>query len=357
MKNLKLINAIVLCIITFNNYAQPTDNLVANWPFNGNANDESGNGNNGIVYGATLVNGIYNKEYKAYKFDGVNDYISIENGNLFYNSEGKASLSFWLNTSSSKDEVIFMNKPTYSSANGIEIWHDNTDICIRGGGTKIVRFSSVFQLNTWVHLVVEFDGKNISLYVNGVFKGSGVGEQFGISTSNLEIGRYYGTNQFFLTGKIDNIWVYNRVLTLSEIQTLYDEEVNALSNGWQINEKMVYINDANVSIGTNIIPEGFNFAVNGKIVAKEVKVTLDEWPDFVFKPNYDLMPINEIENFIINNNHLPSIPTEDEVKEKGVYLGELNAKLLQKVEELTLYIIEQNKKIENLQNQINELKE
>jgi hypothetical protein len=90
--------------------------------------------------------------------------------------------------------------------------------------------------------------------------------------------------------------------------------------------------------------------IDGKLFAKEIEVKTDVWADFVFKPDYKLMPLNELESFIKENNHLPNIPTEAEVKADGINVAEMNAKLLQKVEELTLYVIEQQKQIEELKN-------
>ncbi|MDP2889502.1 MAG: hypothetical protein Q8P34_11165 [Bacteroidota bacterium] len=90
--------------------------------------------------------------------------------------------------------------------------------------------------------------------------------------------------------------------------------------------------------------------IDGKLFAKEIEVKTDVWSDFVFKSDYKLMPLNELESFIKENNHLPNIPTEAEVKTNGINVAEMNAKLLQKVEELTLYVIEQQKQIEELKN-------
>ncbi len=92
--------------------------------------------------------------------------------------------------------------------------------------------------------------------------------------------------------------------------------------------------------------------IYGSLKSKEVKVTLNEFPDFVFKENYQLRSIAELERYIIENSHLPDIPSENEVKEKGIDLGEFNAKLLQKIEELTLYVIEQGKQNEALKQQM-----
>lgn len=103
--------------------------------------------------------------------------------------------------------------------------------------------------------------------------------------------------------------------------------------------------EGNVGIGTT--NPTAKLAVNGIIKAKEVKVTIEavDWPDFVFNSNHKLRPLGEVEQFIKANNHLPEIPTETEVKQNGVGLGEMNAKLLQKIEELTLYMIEQQKQM------------
>ena len=84
-------------------------------------------------------------------------------------------------------------------------------------------------------------------------------------------------------------------------------------------------------------------------MATEVEVeTYAKWADFVFEPNYQLMPLSEVEQYIIKNKHLPNIPSAKEVEEKGFKLAEMDAKLLQSVEELTLHVIEQNKAIEKL---------
>lgn len=85
------------------------------------------------------------------------------------------------------------------------------------------------------------------------------------------------------------------------------------------------------------------------MVAEQVVVKLKStWPDYVFKKDYELMPLNQVEEFISTNNHLPGIPSAQQVGTEGVNLLEMNIKLLQKVEELTLYIINQQKEIENL---------
>jgi hypothetical protein len=97
-----------------------------------------------------------------------------------------------------------------------------------------------------------------------------------------------------------------------------------------------------------------------KIFTEKIEIRPDAvgcyWYDHVFYPDYKLRSLNELEQFIKKNNHLPEIPSAKEVAENGIDLGDMQAKLLLKIEELTLYILQQNKEITDLQNQINELK-
>ena len=97
------------------------------------------------------------------------------------------------------------------------------------------------------------------------------------------------------------------------------------------------------NLGIGVTNPTNKLEVNGTIRAKKVVVEPTGWPDFVFSPNYKLPDLQQIEEHIKEQGHLPDIPSEADVTEKGVDLVEMNAKLLQKVEELTLYLIEQNK--------------
>ncbi|MCH5718227.1 hypothetical protein [Niabella hibiscisoli] len=85
--------------------------------------------------------------------------------------------------------------------------------------------------------------------------------------------------------------------------------------------------------------------MNGKVHAKEIKVNNSIWPDYVFQSSYNLMPLNKVEAFIKTNGHLPEVPSAKEVGEKGIEVGANQALLLKKIEELTLHIIELEKRI------------
>jgi hypothetical protein len=109
-----------------------------------------------------------------------------------------------------------------------------------------------------------------------------------------------------------------------------------------------------MAIGTTNV-DTFKLAVNGTIKARGIVVTNTGWSDFVFKKGYNLKPIAEVEKFIKTKKHLEGIPTAKEVAKNGVSLGDMQAKLLQKVEELTLYIIELKRENLALQDRINRL--
>ncbi|WP_422359459.1 hypothetical protein [Reichenbachiella sp.] len=125
---------------------------------------------------------------------------------------------------------------------------------------------------------------------------------------------------------------------------------------WSWRKNLVLGSSGSVGIGTEETGS-HKLAVEGSIGAREIKVEASGWSDFVFSNNYVLRTLEEVEQHITENGHLPEIPSEAEVTENGINLGEMNAKLLQKIEELTLYLIEQNKELKKSQSEIFELKE
>jgi len=100
-------------------------------------------------------------------------------------------------------------------------------------------------------------------------------------------------------------------------------------------------------------------SVDGLILAKEIKVAIahTHWADYVFDKEYKLKPLQELENYILKHKHLPDMYSAEEVKEKGVNLLEMDATLLMKIEELTLYLIEQNKRVNKLETENQMLKQ
>ncbi|MEX2484536.1 MAG: hypothetical protein WED10_08250 [Brumimicrobium sp.] len=96
---------------------------------------------------------------------------------------------------------------------------------------------------------------------------------------------------------------------------------------------------------------------DGLLRSRKIRIDLDNWSDFVFEDDYQLMPLGELSTFVQANKHLPNVPSEKKLQEDGLDLAEMNKILMQKIEELTLYMIEQNEKTEKLQEEIKELKE
>jgi len=116
-------------------------------------------------------------------------------------------------------------------------------------------------------------------------------------------------------------------------------------------------NSGKVGIGCNNDVEGFSLAVKDGIITEKVVIKAEtEWPDFVFGKDYNLMSLPELKKFVAENKHLPDVPSEAEVNENGVSVGEMQSVLLQKIEELTLYTIQQQEMIDQLKKEIEELK-
>ena len=111
-----------------------------------------------------------------------------------------------------------------------------------------------------------------------------------------------------------------------------------------------------VAIGTYSPATGYKLSVNGKAIFTEVRVQVNgSWPDYVFKKNYKLPMLDDLEKSINLNQHLPNIPAASAIEMNGIDLGDMNRRLLEKVEELTLYIIDMNKKIVKQDKRIAEL--
>lgn len=108
-----------------------------------------------------------------------------------------------------------------------------------------------------------------------------------------------------------------------------------------------FIKEGNLGIGTMVPKE--RLSVNGKIRAHEVKVEVNGWPDYVFRPGYTFPSLRELEKQIEALGHLPGVPSAKEVDENGLSLGSMDKILLQKIEELTLYLIEKDKAISKLE--------
>lgn len=124
-----------------------------------------------------------------------------------------------------------------------------------------------------------------------------------------------------------------------------------------IGNSAIFESSGNIGIGTTNT-HGYKLAINGSVIAESVKIKLNgEWPDYVFEAGYKNVSLGDIEKFIKVNKHLPGIPSKEEVSREGVDLGDMNAKLLEKIEELTLHLIEKEKQLNEISIRMNKLEE
>jgi hypothetical protein len=122
-------------------------------------------------------------------------------------------------------------------------------------------------------------------------------------------------------------------------------------------ESMRIGSDGRVAIGTSYPATGYKLSVAGKVICEEVNVKYQAyWPDYVFNKDYKLSPLSDVENYIVKNNHLPNMPDAAEIQKNGIPIGEMQKKMMEKIEELTLYIIAQDKKINALESKLNSKK-
>ena len=151
----------------------------------------------------------------------------------------------------------------------------------------------------------------------------------------------------------DSVWRMDTATKAAGILKLYDAsgdvaiQTNSLANALYVQ------NLGNVGIGTTNPQQ--KLSVNGTIGTREVVVTSSGWADYVFRPDYRLQPLREVAAYIRENHRLPDIPTEVEVKENGISVGEMQAKLLAKIEELTLHVIEAEKRADSAERRILQL--
>jgi hypothetical protein len=281
--------------------AQPTSGLVAHYPFTGNTNDLSGNGNHGTNNGATLTTDRFGNANSAMQFNGTSDYILVPSSTSF--PSDAITTSFWFNRNSiypgpggdhyiSKEEAFstyLYNNTTLAS----QVW--------KGGSGWTSWEDGPFQLcidDQWYFYASTFANseKIVRIYVNGVLVNT-INETdpnavVRTSAQDLFIGRNGSSAVYYINGKMDDIRIYDRALSSAEIQELYGED-NYIASAPSI----ASFSPANGAIGTSVTIEGANFNCNasGNVVyfgatratvtsASETQLTVTAPPGATYQP-------------------------------------------------------------------------
>jgi hypothetical protein len=213
-----------------------------------------------------------------------------------------------------------------------------------GSITKVALFRSGFKIAEDMNVPYSFTLNN----ANGMYSlTTRAYDNFGDSTTSSLV----SVNTVYAWSTAGNL---NTVAGTNFIGTKDNTAVVFGANG---SEKMRILPDGFVGIGTATAPNAeARLAVNGAIYAKKLKVTQQNWADYVFDKDYRLMKLPQVEAYIKKHNHLPDVPSAKEVQQNGTDVAEMQAILLRKIEELTLYIIEQDRKITQQQKEIDQLK-
>lgn len=212
-----------------------TQGLVGYWPFCGNANDDSGNGNNGTVNGAALTTDRFGNANSAYSFNGISSRIEIlDSPTLKFQSSNVLSLSYWFKTNVFQSGAVHIQKQdgigaTQKGFNAGKSFDGRLSFLVNNGTGSI--FSTVqtnnfpYDNDTWNYVTSVFENGVSKLYVNGnlISTSNYVGAIIGDNIQNLVFGTGLPENVAYFNGQLDDIGIWNRALTQSEVTQLYNQ--------------------------------------------------------------------------------------------------------------------------------------
>lgn len=234
--------------IMVRNFSESTfGKLIMYLPFNGNGNDESGNGNNGIIDGAAFVNDRFGNSNSALHFDGFNDYVLIKNSPSL-NFQNAITISFWikLDELSEKESYIISHgswdkRYKVSIANKKLRWTIKTDK--PSNNILDLDSESQLELNKFIHCVVNYNGKDAELWINGELNSfASWAGKLQLSDIDLTIAQMLPTNSNYnFKGIIDDVRIYDYALMPREIYELYDIPSSLKENNPLINSKEIFL--------------------------------------------------------------------------------------------------------------------
>ncbi len=225
-----LISTLIVLTVVNAGYAQLQSHIVACYPFNGNSNDESGNGHDGLAFGAVLTSDRFGNPNSAYEFNGMSHYIGISQfGNITQSNE--FSLSAWVQADQVKSQVIVMMDPDNISNRllaAVHFSHNGTPFSFWDFGDilddgRLAVGNTTFS-NQWEHYVFTTGSNGMFIYKNGVLVNGTMNSDMLIDRSrNVLIGggEDVGNVPFYFDGKLDDIVFFDKQLDLYEVNTLY----------------------------------------------------------------------------------------------------------------------------------------
>ncbi|MBF0204140.1 MAG: Ig-like domain-containing protein, partial [Desulfamplus sp.] len=264
-------------------HADLSDGLVAYYPFNGNANDESGNANNGTVNGATLTADRFGNVNSAFSFDGVNDYIQF--AKVPTTVIDNWTISGWINPSSlpQLSAAVYLGYDNGLTGNGYGFGINNGGVppgVVSSGNVLYgiycgvswlsIGYSSL-NINTWYQVVMIRNNGFLKFYINNNLYSINTNKS-PIAPSVFYIGS--GTGIRYFNGLIDDIRIYNRALSEAEIQELYQEGGGTSNNG----NLSISNNPVSGSSGTTFIQSGKGFTPNSTATIHCKKPDGTEYP-------------------------------------------------------------------------------
>ncbi|HCS19770.1 MAG TPA: hypothetical protein DIW47_04260 [Bacteroidetes bacterium] len=269
---------VFFCTLFFGSllYAQiPTNGLIAYYPFTGNANDSSGNSNNGTVNGAILTTDRFGDSNRAYLFNGSSSYIEVPNSSSLQSPTSEVTISAWVQITNLAvlnwiiDKRINVGSSPYSSY-GIFTANSEWRTGISTSNAIVSTGKTAIVQNNWIHVLTLYTGSKIYLYLDGVAVDSAnLSGNILYSTLPLYIGKS-PNNAAYTAGKIDDIRIYDRALNATEIGQLYNEAQNTTSL-MPMTEHLfqIYPNPSSGSVNIQVIDgafqEGYEVTVTNSI--------------------------------------------------------------------------------------------